>query len=39
VATGGRLIGGQGLFSLLAVGAGPFQLAAAVARSLIELLA
>jgi hypothetical protein len=33
-ATGGRLVGGQDLLSLLAVGGGPFELAGAVAGGL-----
>jgi hypothetical protein len=36
---GGLLVGGQGLFGLLAVGGGPGQLAAAVAGGLVEPLA
>jgi hypothetical protein len=32
------LVGGQDLFSLLAVGGGPFEFAAAVARGLIKLV-
>jgi hypothetical protein len=37
LATGGLLIGGQRLLGLLAVGGGPDQLPAAVARGLIQL--
>ena len=39
LATGGLLVGGQGLLGVLAVGGGPGQLAAAVAGGLVELAA
>ena len=39
LATGGLLVGGQGLLGLLAVGGGPGQLPAAVAGGLVELAA
>jgi hypothetical protein len=37
LAIGGRLVGGQGLLDLLAVGAGPGQLPAAISGHLVEL--
>jgi hypothetical protein len=37
--TGGWLVGGQSLLGLLAVGGGPFELAAAIPGHLIEPLA
>jgi hypothetical protein len=39
LAIGGRLVGGQGFLRLHAVGGGPGQLPAAVARGLVELAA
>ena len=39
LATGGRLVGGQGVLGVMAMGGGPGQLAAVVAGGLVQLVA